>query len=163
MCGCANYLQFGNMNLISLTAAWNESLPWRAFCSSEVPYFALRLKKSTAFFFCTSAYEFNRAHLYPIHLIKVIYQALMMGQSKDTVKRPRITIKHCKLYTSQIYKKKCHVNNTHYCCYSFVWVQGWGRFAEKYSSAFTPKCEHAAQYRLCNNVSLWFSSILFKI
>lgn len=44
----ANYLLFGNMNLISLTAVRNESLPCRAFLRSEVPYFARRLERHSA-------------------------------------------------------------------------------------------------------------------
>lgn len=47
MCEYVWYLLFGNMNLISLSAAWNESLPWSAFFRSEVPYFALRLGQNT--------------------------------------------------------------------------------------------------------------------
>lgn len=42
-CVCEDYLLLGNMNLISLTAAWKDALPWSAFCISDVPYFALRL------------------------------------------------------------------------------------------------------------------------
>lgn len=42
-CVCEDDLLLGNMNLISLTAAWKDALPWSAFCNSEVPYFALRL------------------------------------------------------------------------------------------------------------------------
>lgn len=38
-----DHLQFGNMNLISLTAASTDVLPCSAFCNSEVPYLALRL------------------------------------------------------------------------------------------------------------------------
>lgn len=40
------YLLFGNMKLISLIAAWHDSLPWSAFFMSQVPYFALRLGKN---------------------------------------------------------------------------------------------------------------------
>lgn len=40
---CDDHLQFGNMNLISLTAASTDVLPWSAFCNSDVPYLALRL------------------------------------------------------------------------------------------------------------------------
>lgn len=42
-CMCDDHLQFGNMNLISLTAASTDVLPWSAFCNSDVPYLALRL------------------------------------------------------------------------------------------------------------------------
>lgn len=50
VCMCEYYLQFGNINLISLTAARNESLPWSALFRSDMPYFALRLgKKYTTF------------------------------------------------------------------------------------------------------------------
>lgn len=42
-CICVEHLQFGNMNLISLTATSRDALPWSAFCNSDVPYFALRL------------------------------------------------------------------------------------------------------------------------
>ena len=38
-----NDLQSGNMYLISLWAAGIDSLPWRAFLRSDVPYLALRL------------------------------------------------------------------------------------------------------------------------
>lgn len=47
ICEYVWFLLFGNMNLISLSAAWNESLPWSAFFRSEVPYFALRLGENT--------------------------------------------------------------------------------------------------------------------
>ena len=57
---CPCYLQFGNMNLISLTAAWNDLLPWRALCSSDKPYFALRLGKSnTLKYICTNLFNLS--------------------------------------------------------------------------------------------------------
>lgn len=43
---CESHLLFGNMNLISLTDADKDSLPWRAFFRSDIPYFALRLEKT---------------------------------------------------------------------------------------------------------------------
>lgn len=44
------------MNLISLTDAGKDSLPWTAFWRSDVPYFALRLKKTK-----TQLYKYNIA------------------------------------------------------------------------------------------------------
>lgn len=42
---CVSDLQFGNMYLSSLWAALKDSLAWRAFRRSHVPYWALRLER----------------------------------------------------------------------------------------------------------------------